>query len=156
MNRWAACLAPALTLAAACDPQGATAPDAALALLPASYPDGFVEVRACRPSAEHFPQMRILVPVGVRADYEGGVLPPGSTVVKEEFDDARCARLAGFTLMHKQASGADPPNGDWRHQRLDAERRILLDGPASTRACTSCHARCRTAQPARDFVCAEP
>lgn len=100
--------------------------------------------------------MRILIPEAAVAPYERGALPPGTTVVKEEFDDSRCVRLSGFTLMHKQAAGSDPPNGDWRHQRLDAARGVLLDGPAATRSCLACHARCRAAQPERDFVCADP
>jgi hypothetical protein len=148
-----------LALAAqACDPAGSTpAADAgadAASWLPAGYPKGFGEARACRASSEHFPRIRILVPAALASIYEGGPypFPAGALVVKEEFEDSACRALTGYTLMRKEAPGFDPAGGDWAYQRLDERRRVTADGRERTRACAACHARCR----ARDHVCGEP
>jgi hypothetical protein len=128
-------------------------------LMPADYRQRFVEVRDCRNSIDHD-----LNHILIRTDrdtaplYRTGPfpLPVGTLVVKEEYGDAICAELTGYTLMRKEAPGYDPRFGDWHWQRLDARGRVLADGKGegATLRCASCHASaaCRT----RDFTCAEP
>ena len=72
--------------------------------------------------------------------YERGPypLPSGTLIIKEEFGDAGCTDLLGWTLMHKQPAGYDPRFGDWRWQRLDPRGKVLEDGRLPR--CASCHA----------------
>jgi hypothetical protein len=138
-------------LAAGCDP----APTGPPSLLPADLATRFVTVRDCRPSIDHdLRRILIRVETTMTERYERGPypLPPGTLIVKEEFDDPDCATRAGWTLMQKQPPGYDARSGDWRWQRLDAQGQVLEDGRLAR--CSSCHAAsaCR----ARDFACAEP
>ncbi len=127
-------------------------------LLPADYPQGFVDVRACRRSSEHFPRIVIKSPASLAATYEGGPYPfaTGSLIVKEEYADEACRDLIGYALMRKESAGYDPNYGDWRWQRLGPDRRVLADGKGegAQLRCASCHAGqgCKS----RDRVCAEP
>jgi hypothetical protein len=123
-------------------------------LLPASYPDAFVDVQACAQSVDHDLAYVLVKASPEAADiYRNGPFPfpAGSVISKELFTDAGCTTLTGFAVMRKEAAGHDPSGGDWRWEKLDDQRRPVAGG--HPRGCASCHAGagCRD----RDFTCAE-
>jgi hypothetical protein len=119
-------------------------------------------VRGCRRSIDHDLAYIVVKTSPELADvYRAGPypFPPGSLVVKEEFVDAACTGLQGWTLMRKEAAGYDAAAGDWRWQRLDSQRKVVAPGKqgqqdVKIRRCVACHSsvECRK----RDFTCAEP
>jgi hypothetical protein len=123
-------------------------------VLPEDYRTAFAQVRTCRNSVEHG---LVNVVVRVRGEqkdlYEAGPypFPQGSLVVKEEYRDAGCSDLAGYTVMRKEAAGYFSAGGDWQWFSLDSGGTVLKDGKSAT--CSHCHAQCK---PARDFLCAQP
>jgi hypothetical protein len=109
-------------------------------------------VRSCRSSVEHdLRHVVIRAPEGLRAIYETGPFPEGAVLVKEEFDDRACARLAGYTRMTKGLRGSDPDGADWSWARLDETGAIREDGKLPR--CLGCH---RSQCQARDLACAVP
>ncbi len=140
------------------------APDAsAPSLVPSDYRSRFVEVRNCRATIEHLSAastgavtnaIRVLInPEASRLYLANAIqLPAGTLVIKEEFDDDRCAHLTGWTVMRKEP-GFDDPHGDWHWQRVRAsDGRALEDGRVSR--CFNCHNR--PACTRRDWQCTDP
>jgi hypothetical protein len=169
-----------VVIAAGCDPTPSPGSDpdgGPTSLLPADYAATFVEVRGCRPSIDHDLAHIVVKTSAALADvYRAGPypFPVGALIVKEQFEDAACTRIGGWTLMRKEAPGYDPAFGDWHWQRLDGAGRVMAgvtagqggkqDGPQDGRGsdtgkrtlarCASCHAaaECRD----RDFTCTQP
>jgi hypothetical protein len=116
-------------------------------VLPADYKMTFVQVRDCRSSVEHD-----LAYVVVRARpevvsvYNSGPYPfaAGTLLVKEQYADARCAQLSGYTVMRKEAGGS------WAWYRLDRIGTPIEQGKVPR--CIACHETCT----ARDQTCSEP
>jgi len=137
---------------AACDENVSPISDT---FLPKDYRMTYSEVRDCRRSVDH-DLANIIVRTSqiASAAYRGGPypFPVGSIVVKEEYADPDCRGLLGWTLMRKETAGYDPAFGDWRWQKLDRERRVVMDGKVER--CRGCHAMpmCKL----RDFTCTEP
>lgn len=153
--RWATLLLLALAIGG-CEPD--PEPETAPSLLPADYAQGFVQVRDCRPSTEHLPNILVKTAPSLVAVFDSGPFPfaVGSLIVKEEFSDRDCKALTGYTLMRKEAAGYDATYGDWHWQRLDAAGRVLADGKGAgaTIKCASCHASTPACR-GRDFTCTE-
>ena len=121
-------------------------------LVPEDFATALTEVRPCQASADHELRfVRILADPATAARFDNGPfpLPIGSLVVKEESDDATCARRSGFSAVRKEASMAH--GMAWRWQKLDAARLVLEDG--ALKKCSSCHASC--VAPDRDGLCAQ-
>lgn len=129
--------------AAACAQVDSPTPQA---VMPADYKMSYVVARECRSSVDH--DLAYVV-VRARADltaaYDSGPypLPAGTLLVKEQYQDARCNQLTGYTAMRKETSGA------WTWFRLDREGTPLEQGKLSR--CIRCHDMCK----ARDYTCAE-
>ncbi len=131
----------------ACEPE----PD-----FPADYAKSFLEVRACRPSAEHDSHfIRILASPNAVETYKSrdGGFPAGTIVLKEErdFGDTTCAGpILQWTVMKLQADGGVD---GWHWQKVSPDRHVLSTNEAK---CTACHARC--GQPPEGFAgtCAVP
>jgi hypothetical protein len=148
-----ACLGALALPVIACDEGDLGGPEIVLG---ANYRKDFTKVRTCRFSVEHdLSYMQVWANAEAAALYEAGPYPfrAGAVIVKEQFSDANCVHLSGYTLMKKGGAGTDSRFGDWRWYRLDDDFRIVEDGSKTSR-CGSCHAQpaCR----ARDFACAEP
>lgn len=127
-------------------------------VLPADYKATFMQVRDCRPSADHdLHHIVVRVKPELAAAYNAGPypLPAGSLVVKEEFgdQDAQCQNLLGYTVMRKEAGGYFPAGGDWQYFTLDSLGAVLVGGPQPR--CASCHTSCPGGRD-RDRLCANP
>jgi hypothetical protein len=148
-----------LALACGSDPAPSPSPDLGPSLLPADYGQRFTQVRACRSSIEHFPNILVKTDPALVARYNDGPFPfaVGDLIVKEEFSDHGCTALTGYTLMRKEAPGYDPRYGDWHWQRLDAAGTVVADGKGdgALAVCASCHLKTPACQ-LRDFTCTEP
>ncbi len=125
-------------------------------IFPANYAQTFVEVRACRFSAEHEGySIRVLTDPSTAPLYRANAnpLPRGAVVVKEEYRSPTCApgTLVRWSVTRKESAGFDPQAGDWHWQRVASDRTVLEDGKQT---CIGCHSR--PACSARDFMCTEP
>ena len=126
-------------------------------IFPADYRLSFIEVRSCRIGNEHDGHaIRVLANPIAAAAYlaEQNPLPPGSIVVKEEFEGTSCSdgnNLARWSVMRKETAGFDSVDGDWHWQRLRTDGSLFIDGKAT---CVGCHRvpACRS----RDYMCTEP
>ncbi len=74
----------------------------------------------------------------------------GAVIVKEEYADAACTDLVGWTAMRREPDGHFPEGGDFRWQRVALTREVREDG--SLPRCAGCHSTCG----GFDFTCAEP
>lgn len=122
-------------------------------VLPERYRESFVETRGCRSSVEHdLSYVVIRLSPEAAAVYDQGPYPfaAGALVVKEQYADARCMSLTGWTVMRKEAAGSEPSAGDWRWYKLDRRQRVLEQGKPPR--CVGCHAGCKE----RDWTCADP
>ncbi len=114
------------------------------ALYPADFMSSWHEARDCRHSHEHeLNHIRVFANDLAKVPYDtlSADQPylPGATLVKVQYDDEDCTQLLGYTVLARQAVGYSPGTFDWRWQRLDAEERVLEDGPHLPR-CLACHA----------------
>lgn len=140
----------ALLLVGACSAVGAGDP-----ALPEDYATTFTEVRDCRRSADHdLRHIRILVDADALAPYTDRLapFPPGSVVVKEEYDfadDACAGDLLEWTVMLRRT---DATNLGWIWQRLDADRKVLTEDQDR---CIGCHSLCNPPD-GYEFTCALP
>jgi hypothetical protein len=120
-------------------------------LLPSDGVASYRQVRTCRPSVTHNSNYMVVYANALaQSDYLAGNYPllQGSTIVTAETDQANCTGGTGFTLMFKEALGYNPAAGDWRWQKLDAQREVLQDG--RVQECINCHAKCGP----YDYTCA--
>ncbi len=121
-------------------------------ILPPDYSSSFVLARNCRYSTSHSRFLRVLTDGKETNDaYLAGncLLPVNSLVLAEEYENASCSSLIGYTLMNK-VSGYDSSHNDWRWQKLDDMRNLLEDGRVQT--CIDCHQKCsQTATP--EYTC---
>lgn len=144
-----AAIALVASIAGACGPDD---PPATEVVFPAGYEATYVEVRNCRRSPDHdLSYIRVLANAEAEPSYRtlSGTLPEGSVLVKEEFADEACTELTGWTAMRKEPAGYAPEGGDWRWQRVDLDRTVVVDGAAAQ--CLACHQFCTP-----DFGCAVP
>jgi hypothetical protein len=122
-------------------------------LLPPDYSSSFVLARNCRYSTSHARFLKVLTDSKETNDaYLAGncLLPVNSMVLAEEFENANCTSLIGYTLM-KKVPGYDPSHNDWYWQELDDMRNLLEDGHAQP--CIDCHQKCsQLATP--EYTCA--
>lgn len=95
------------------------------------------------------------VPLGPYQDLSpASPYPLGATLVKAEYDDDSCAVAVGYTAMRKEV--VDGPDGGahgWHRQKLDADRRVLLDGAPTV--CIACHTQHCAPPYGFDLSCAE-
>lgn len=111
-------------------------------LFPDDYAKTYVNAYDCRFSTEHpLKYVRILVAPAAAEAYRSssGSFAAGTVVVKEEYVDAGCTELDGFTVMRKEPAGTAIEGLGWSWQSLDAERRERPGGVAS---CIACHRSC--------------
>jgi hypothetical protein len=122
-------------------------------LVPVGWRSSFAVVRDCRGSVDHdLAYVVVRASESAAAVYDHGPYPfaLGAVVLKEQYADPGCTQLVGFTAMRKEEPGFAAALGDWRWQRLDADRAVIEDGAIAR--CASCHA----ASTCRDFACADP
>lgn len=111
-------------------------------MLPADYAIDFVEVRDCRPSADHdLRNIRVVAdPVAaVRYQARQGEFTPGELIVKEEYDfaDVACAGpILEWTVMRRTG---DTERLGWDWQRIDADRAVVSENEGR---CIGCHTDC--------------
>jgi hypothetical protein len=120
-------------------------------LLPPEYQKTYQLARFCRRSVAHNSNyMVVYANTLAESDYLGGNYPlaQGSTIVTAETDQPDCTGLTGYTLMFKETQGYNSAAGDWRWQKLDAQRDVLQDGRVQD--CITCHATCGP----YDYTCA--
>ena len=132
--------------------------DAPHAVFPVDFEADYEEMRDCRESHEHELRfIRVLASPSAQTPYATlsaeAPFPPGAILVKLEYDDASCETLLGFTAMQKLAAGENPDGGDWRWQKLDAERELLEDGAPPR--CINCHTQHCAPPHGYDLSCAE-
>jgi hypothetical protein len=142
-------------LFASCGSEPGDGPDE---LFPSDVEAQYAEMRTCRHSHEH--ELRFIrVFASATAEVPYATLsaeapyPPGSTLVKIEYDDPECEEVLGYTVMRKLTEGENPQGGDWRWQRLDPERVMLEDGAPPR--CINCHAQHCAPPHGFDLSCAE-
>jgi len=128
------------------------------AAFPVDFEADYIEMRSCRHSHEHELRfIRVLASPTAQAPYAAlspeQPYPPGAILVKVEYDDPLCETVLGFTAMQKLEAGGKPEGGDWRWQKLDAERELLQDGAPPR--CVSCHAQHCAPPLGYDLSCAE-
>ena len=128
------------------------------AVFPEDFEDRYVEMRTCRHSHEHELRfIRVFASETAQTPYATlsaeVPYPPGAILVKAEYDDPSCETTLGFTVMQKLDAGENPDGGDWRWQKLDADRTLLQNG-APVR-CVSCHAQHCAPPHGYDLSCAE-
>jgi hypothetical protein len=120
-------------------------PDGDKSVLPSDYKATWVEVRDCESSIEHAPfYVRVRTAPDLADVYRSGPypFPTGALIVKEQYRDARCVQLDGYTAMKRQGDG-------WRWYSLDMNGRVR--DPGNVARCQSCHADCGKG---RDGTCA--
>lgn len=121
-------------------------------LLPSDYASTYALAQSCRLSTGHEHFIKVLTDSKeTNQAYLAGdrLLPDNSLVMTEEYDDANCSVLVGYTLMRKDP-GYDPSHNDWRWQELDDKRDVLKDGREQT--CIDCHQKCvKAANP--EYTC---
>lgn len=133
-------------LAVSCGPD--ETPPAPTSIVPSGYQFTFVEVRGCRQTIEHTattPQpvvqfIRVMINPESAAAYRMNAprLPANTVVLKEEFTDPSCSRLAAWTVMRKEPAGYDTAHNDWHWQRVrSSDRAVLVDGRVAS--CINCH-----------------
>ncbi len=127
-------------------------------IFPADYRASYVEVRNCRQSADHDLHMiRVLADPLAAAPYTGrdAPIPEDATLVKEEYDfgDFDCSgAIVSFSAARKQPVDSDPDNLDWEWQRVDSERRVVVEDEPR---CVGCHTGCEGPE-GYDHTCAVP
>ena len=129
---------------------GCPSPEPAEPVFPADYAASFVEVRDCRRSPEHeLAFIRVLASPDTAATYlsRTGTFAEGAVVLKEEYVDADCADLLGWTAMRREGDG-------WRWQEVASDRVVVEDG--AIERCETCHARCVAPDQGFEGTCAEP
>jgi hypothetical protein len=120
---------------------------------PADYAKSYVQVRNCRPSAEHDSHnIRILASPSAVAPYRDrdAGFPSGAVVLKEErdFGDVDCSGpILQWTVMSLQ------PDAGWHWQSVSPERRVLTTNAAK---CVDCHSRCGQPPDGFEGTCAVP
>ena len=123
---------------------------------PASYATTFVEVRDCRPSADHdLHKIRIVASPDAVGPYMSRTapFPVGALVVKEEYDftDDDCAGpIVEWTVMEKLDTTDDL---GWHWERVAADRTITSTNESR---CIGCHTACGRAPDGYDGTCAVP
>jgi hypothetical protein len=125
-------------------------------LFPEDYAAEWTMVHDCRRSIEHdLTFVRIWADPTSVDTYTSreGELPEGSTLLKEEFGDAECSDLIGWTVMMREA-GFAPAAGDWRWQRVRDDRFVTSDG--SLPECFLCHEHCGQPPDGFDWTCVIP
>ncbi len=136
-------------------------------LVPANYTATYPIVRGCRSTTEHISSygagtpsisnIRVVINPEAMAQYHvrGATLPVGTTIMKEEYGDASCATVIGWTVMRKEPAGYDTAHGDWHWQRVRAsDRAVLEDGRVARCTTSSCHAVADCT--AYDWTCTQP
>jgi hypothetical protein len=128
-------------------------------LFPADYTATFVEVRDCRPSADHdLNNIRVLADPAALAPYRDreAPFPTGALLLKEEHDfgDTNCTgEPTQWTVMEKLADDSEPDQLDWRWQKVNLDRVVLSqDDPR----CFGCHELCTEPPDSYLFTCAVP
>lgn len=139
----------ALLALAACGDDAATTPEPlpvlAEPLVPANFPDGFQEVRNCRPSSEHdLGRVRVYADERAQSTYttREGEFEEGAILIKEEYDgtDSECAGpVTQWTVMQRLAAGSSPDTLGWRWQRVGVNREVVTQ---DDRRCAGCHTSC--------------
>lgn len=129
--------------------------EAEVPVFPDTYASTYQEVRDCRRSPDHdLNYIRVLASPEAADPYMGRAqpFPVGAIVLKEEYADAACQDLDGFTVMRKEEAGYAPSTGDWSWQRVSADRDVV---PIDEARCIGCHSLC-TPPEGYDFTCAVP
>lgn len=114
---------------------------------------GFTEVRNCRPSVEHFPNVRVLIDSAAATAYVDSIYPfvEGTVCVKIVYNDDFCAQILEYNVMRKGPPGTAPASGDWEWQVANANGEVTASGQLAE--CISCHTDCTFG---RDFMCTDP
>jgi hypothetical protein len=125
-------------------------PSPAPPVFPESYASTYTEVRDCRRSPEHeLSYIRVWASPEAAPIYTSrtGDFPEGAVIVKEEFANAACTDLLGWTAMRREG-------GDWRWQDVALDRTTIEDGDIAR--CTTCHDACATPPAGYMGTCAVP
>ncbi|NUN15459.1 MAG: hypothetical protein HUU55_17685 [Myxococcales bacterium] len=114
-----------------------------VAIFPANFMSMYSELRDCRHSHEHeLNHIRVFANDLAAASYlalsPDVPYPPGSILVKAEYEDKDCLDLIGFTAVRRGEVGSVPDVYDWYWQKLDADRNVTEDG--APWRCINCHA----------------
>lgn len=114
-----------------------------IAIFPADFMTKYTELRDCRHSHEHeLNHIRVFANDLAAAPYlalsPDVPYPPGSILVKAEYEDKDCVDLIGFTAVRRGEVGSAPEVYDWYWQKLDAEQNVTEDG--APWRCINCHA----------------
>lgn len=109
---------------------------------PTDYATRWREARTCAISHDH--ELRYIQTfVNDLADEPYATFaspyPPGSILLKPEFDDEFCTELLAYTVMVKLEPGDSPDTQDWRWLRYDAERRPIEEAGVIPEGCIACH-----------------
>jgi hypothetical protein len=118
-------------------------------VLPNDYRTAFAMASDCFSSIEHMFNVMVRVRMEQEPLYQQAAssFPPGSLVVKEEFEDDKCQSLVGYTVMRKGQTSSPPSVADWQWYRLDSYGTVTTK---TDRTCAGCHQACG---PTRDFTC---
>ncbi len=133
--------------------------DEPVPLFPADYATSYVEVRACRTSADHdLSRIRVLTDVTALNAYVGrnAGFPAGSIVLTEEYAlaDAACAGpIVRWSALERLAGAEPTARLGWRWQQVDPDRVVVSqDEPR----CTTCHVTCSAPPDGYLGTCAAP
>jgi hypothetical protein len=120
---------------------------------PPDFASTFVEVRDCRQSVDHFPNVRVYVNPSSAAAYADSTnpLPEGTVCVKPMYGDDSCTVAIRYETMRKGPPGTAPSTGDWEWQVVDTSGAVTESGQIPR--CVSCHTTCRGP---RDYTCTDP
>src|SRR5262245_32611571 len=68
---------------------------------------GFVEVRDCRPSVDHFPNIRVYIDSAAATAYVDSIYPfvVGTVCVKVIYNNDTCSQIASYDVMRKGTPG---------------------------------------------------
>jgi len=122
---------------------------------PLDFASTYVEVRDCRPSVDHFPNVRVYVnPTSVTAYVDSvNPLPEGTVCVKPMYDDASCTVLIRYEAMRKGPPGTASATGDWEWQVVSIDGTVTESGQIPR--CVNCH-KLDDCKRTRDYTCTDP
>ena len=127
-----------VSLAACSDEPGPAQPEP---IFPSDFETTFQETRSCRFSHDHeLRSIRVFADAAAAEPYTtwSKPYPARATIVKIEYEDDQCTEVQGYSAMQKLEPGADPVNGDWLWQKLDAKRVVSSAEDIPSR-CLDCH-----------------
>ena len=148
-----ACGAAAVVLVSCGGDDGPGPPPGPERFFPLDFSSTYIEVRDCRPSVDHFPNVRVYVDPVAATAYVDSVnpLPVGTVCVKPMYSDGGCTTVIRYESMKKGPPGTAPATGDWEWQVVSVDGTVTESGQIPR--CVSCHTGCKST---RDFTCTDP